>query len=629
MSRPAPPLAAPPRAAPADKPGRSLWRWLGMQLASFAWLLALVLGLGIVVAIVRRQLHYRSFLTGLGILVLGTAALAALLYLDPLSLGARRDEALWPGVLVIATLAGFGVGKVGRRVGFFESYLAVLLTAALYAVHLAKGWHVLLGFGGTDVLSAWDLASMRAPGVAYLGEMWDRVLALATLAALLLAVFGGSIAFLFFSDEGRLDAGFGLEWFVGRRHLQREGRGIVSATALVAVVGIGLGVGALVAVTAVMSGYQEEIRERILSTNAHLILQKYGLDFTEHDEIADKVLALDGVIAASPFVFNEAMLSDGERAFGISVKGVRPQTAPAVTGIEQNLCAPAGGRCVPFSPGERRGLLEEWLAPADGVPAILLGSELYKRLGLPVGSSVLLTTPIGITAARGNAPRRVAARITGVFHSGMHEFDVRLAYMDLAATQQLFGLGGNVTGIEFRVREPESVDLTARAAMRAVGRYPYRTLDWRELNAGIFTALNLQKILMFLILTFIVVVAAFNIASTLFMAVGERAHEIAVLKSMGARDASIMKIFVMQGWVVGGLGTVSGLALGLAVAALIAEVPITIAADVYMVDTLTVRVWPLEVFLVVAATLVISHLATLHPALKAARQRPVDVMRYE
>jgi lipoprotein-releasing system permease protein len=185
-----------------------------------------------------------------------------------------------------------------------------------------------------------------------------------------------------------------------------------------------------------------------------------------------------------------------------------------------------------------------------------------------------------------------------------------------------------VSGVEFKVTDPERVDITAKAALRLLGRYPYRSLDWRELNSGIFTALNLQKIVMFLVLTFIVIVAAFNIASTLFMAVVERAHEIAVLKSMGARDASIMKIFVIQGWVIGGLGTILGVIIGLAVCALLAEVDIGIAADVYMVESLRVRVWPLEILLVVIATLVIAHLASIYPALKAARQRPIDAMRY-
>ncbi|HET6346603.1 MAG TPA: FtsX-like permease family protein, partial [Myxococcota bacterium] len=246
-----------------------------------------------------------------------------------------------------------------------------------------------------------------------------------------------------------------------------------------------------------------------------------------------------------------------------------------------------------------------------------------------VGGLVTLTTPVGIAGARGNAPKRMQFRIGGVFRSGMHEFDARLVYLELGASQHLMGLGKAVNGVELRVADPERVDILARRVLSAVGRYPYRTLDWRELNSGIFTALKLQKIVMFLVLCFIVVVASFNIASTLFMAVVEKAREIAVLKSMGARDATIMKVFVLEGWITGGLGTLGGVALGLAAAGLLAEMNLGIAADVYMVESLQVRVQPGEVILTMLASLLISHLATLYPALKAARQRPVDAMRYE
>jgi lipoprotein-releasing system permease protein len=201
--------------------------------------------------------------------------------------------------------------------------------------------------------------------------------------------------------------------------------------------------------------------------------------------------------------------------------------------------------------------------------------------------------------------------------------------MDLGAAQRLLGLGEAVSGVELRLADPDRVEEIGRRVLRAVGSYPYRTTDWRSLNAPIFKALNMQKIVMFLVLALIVVVGAFNIASTLFMAVVEKAREIAVMKSMGARDGAVMKIFVIQGWVVAGIGTVLGLLLGLGVCGVIEELSIGIAADVYMVEKLTVRLWPGEILMTIFATLAISHLATLHPALRAARQRPVDAMRYE
>jgi lipoprotein-releasing system permease protein len=612
---------------PGPAPRTSFGRWAGAQLSAFAALVLLPF-FGVFVAIARRRFHLRSFLTALGVQVLGISALAALLWADPLQLGQRRQDVLWPAVLAIALLSGFLAARVGRRLAGWEGYAAVLVTTGVFVVHLAKGWHVLLHLGGSDVYSTWELGALRPLGEQYFGELWIATVLLVAVVALLLVIFGASLGFLFYG-EGELDWRFGLEWFIGRRHLEREGRGAVSLTAMVAVAGIALGVAALVAVTAAMSGYQEEIRDKILSTNAHLIIQKYGLDFSEYESVGTRLSALPGVKAASPFVFNEAMLSDGERGLGVLVKGVAPATAGAVTGVERNLCEPHPDGSCSRLPGPPEGRLVALLTPAGGAPAIIMGAALYKKVGKQVGDSLALTTPIGVASARGSAPRRLQFRIAGVFRSGMHEFDSRLAYVSLGAAQSLLGMGTSVNGIELKVAEPEKVDLVAKAALRVLGRYPFHALDWRELNSGIFTALNLQKIVMFLLLIFIVVVAAFNIASTLFMSVVERSHEIGVLKSMGARDSSIMKIFVLQGWVVWAVGTAVGLALGLTICWLLAEVDIGIAADVYMVDSLKVRVWPLEVLLTVGATLVISHLASLYPALRAARQAPVDAMRWE
>jgi lipoprotein-releasing system permease protein len=209
----------------------------------------------------------------------------------------------------------------------------------------------------------------------------------------------------------------------------------------------------------------------------------------------------------------------------------------------------------------------------------------------------------------------------------MYEFDARLVYTDLAAAQQLFGMPQRVSGIELRVADPAHIEALMPAIRQAVGRYPYRVNDWKELNVGLFSALALQKVVMFLVLCCMVVVASFNIAATLFMAVVEKNHDIAVLKSMGARDASIMKIFVLQGLMVGASGTALGLLLGCMAALALDQLHIGIAADVYMVDALRVRLQAADVGLVAAAALCISHLSTLFPALQAASRPPAAALR--
>ncbi|RYF05807.1 MAG: ABC transporter permease, partial [Deltaproteobacteria bacterium] len=243
------------------------------------------------------------------------------------------------------------------------------------------------------------------------------------------------------------------------------------------------------------------------------------------------------------------------------------------------------------------------------------------------GDVVVLTVPSGSSGGQTMAPRRLAVRVAGSFRSGMYDFDARLVYLRLDTAQQLLGLGDTVSGLELRLEAPQKVEKLALEVYRAVGRYPYTTRGWKEMNAPLFTALRLQKVVMFLVLCCIVVVASFNIASTLFMAVVERARDIAVLKSMGARDPHIMKIFMLQGLWVGLCGTLLGTALGLAVALALGQIDLSIAADVYMVESLRVRIAPLEVAMVVGAALVIAHLATLYPALRAAQQHPAEVMR--
>jgi lipoprotein-releasing system permease protein len=273
--------------------------------------------------------------------------------------------------------------------------------------------------------------------------------------------------------------------------------------------------------------------------------------------------------------------------------------------------------------------LSNLLRVEHGVPSAVVGIELYRRLAVPLGDVVVLTTPLGIARASGNAPTRMPVRISGVLRTGFHDFDAAFALVELSVSQRLFGTGAAVYGLDVKVKDPEHVDLIAQRISGVLGGVPFVTEDWRQMSSGTFTAVSLMRVVMFLVLSFIVIVASFNVASTLFMAVIERAAEIAVLKAMGARDTSIMRIFVAQGWILGGAGTLLGLALGLVTARLLGWLSVSLASDVYKVDHLTVRFTLGELVLTCIVSMVIAHLATLYPALSAAQQRPVDAMRYE
>lgn len=615
----------------AASPGssRRVLSWVFTQIGQLLTLVITVVIWGLLRSILQRTFRWGAFFATAATVSAGLAVVYTLVFMKPEGLRGPGVALFWGGTYGVFLLGGVVSGALSRKLGVWESQLTFYVSLALALVHLFKGWHVIFALGADP--SFYAFASSVPPGESLFGPMWTRVIALAAPAAFLMMIMGGSFAYLVFGEEGRFDPGWRFEWMVARKHLAGR-KGWVSVTAVVAVLGVALGVAALVAVTGVMSGYQKDVQDKILSTNAHLVVQKYGVDFEEYDKVAQDAMKVPGVLAYTPFSFNEAMLSDGDLGMGVLLKGIVPETAGDVTSIHANLCRSDTlnlRHCRQYGAQGGAEALVKMLRPQDGVASAVIGSELYKKLGLPLGGEISITTPVGVVGASATAPKRMNFRIGGVFRSGMHEFDSRLIYIHLTAAQRLMGMGSTVSGVEFRVEDPENVEAVARQVLSAVGRYPYRTLDWRELNLGIFTALKLQKIAMFLVLCAIIIVGAFNIASTLFMAVVEKSREIGVMKSIGATNASVMKIFVMEGWLVGLLGTVLGVILGLAVSGMLKELDINIAADVYMVDSLKVLISPLEVAGTAVAALAISHLATIYPALRAARQAPVDAMRYD
>ncbi len=406
------------------------------------------------------------------------------------------------------------------------------------------------------------------------------------------------------------------ELFVGLRYLKaKRKQTFISVITFISTGGIAVGVAALLIVISVMSGFQEDIRQKILGMTAHIQLFPFDRGLERGEAVADAVEQVPGVVAAAPFVSNQVMLTTPAAATGAVVFGVEPERAARVT----NLAA----------------IMREGQLSALGSGDIILGAELAANLGVVLGSRVTVISPLGQLSPVGMVPRARAFRVVGIFRAGNFEYDSGLAYLLLSDAQRFFDMEGRVTGVEITVDDIYATDRIAAAiqaspAVQATVEGPFLTRDWQQRNRNLFSALKLEKTAMFIILTLIILVAAFNIVSTLIMVVMEKHKDIAILKSMGATGRSVMRIFVLEGAVIGVVGTTVGLLLGIGGCALLSKYEfIKLDPTVYMINTLPARVEWLNVALIAAASLAISAVATLYPAWQAARLDPVEAIRYE
>jgi lipoprotein-releasing system permease protein len=395
-------------------------------------------------------------------------------------------------------------------------------------------------------------------------------------------------------------------------------------------------VAALTVVMAVTSGFQGEIRSRVIGLNAHVLVLKYGLDFQDYEQTLKRLTGHSEVLAGSPFVYNEMLLAkDGFRTAGVLVKGIDVQRAQQVMNVERWLLPAPGGQVPTIQ------ALQIEKQPSDGGPplaSVFIGRELQKKLKLQIGDRVRLISPLqGLDPppdaqaepeARSQAPPRVQElRVAGVFAAGFDEYDRRLVMVSLPRAQELVGMGNTVTGIELKVRTVDRARRIGGELVQLLGGPPFRSIDWEELNHNLFTALSLQKAVLTLVLFLIILVAAFNIVASLTMMVVEKLREVAILKAMGMSAPSVAGVFRAAGMCIGLLGTSLGIVMGLLTCALVSRLGYLLDAKVYMIDRLPTQVSASEVVLTALFTLLICLLATLYPALRAASLRPVDGLR--
>lgn len=405
------------------------------------------------------------------------------------------------------------------------------------------------------------------------------------------------------------------ERFVSFRYLRaKRKQKFISLISVISVLGVAVGVMALIVVLSVYTGFTEGLRDQIIGINAHIMIHRPGIGIADPDKLKQEVESLSGVEAATPNIFGQALVTSGKYSSGIAIRGLDPVTAGKVLNLESKMVS---GKLID-------------LADDSGLPLIFLGRELASQLRVDMGWKVRLLSPNGTLTPVGVLPKVQTCVVGGIFATGMYEYDSTIGFVNLETARRLVGLDGNeVQSLELRVRNIDKADNVAATVRQYIGP-SYLVRDWKQVNQNLFAALKLEKIGIFIALALIVLVASLNIISTLVMVVMEKNKDIAILKSMGARTGSIMRIFFYQGAMIGLTGTALGVGAGLGLCSLLKRYKIIeLPSNVYPMSTLPIKVMPDDIMIIALVAVLITLLATLYPSWKASRIRPADALTYE
>ncbi|HOE18249.1 MAG TPA: lipoprotein-releasing ABC transporter permease subunit [Syntrophorhabdaceae bacterium] len=396
------------------------------------------------------------------------------------------------------------------------------------------------------------------------------------------------------------------ETTIGLRYLRSKRKeAFISFTTWISIVGIAIGVMALIVVIAVMTGFQDEIRERILGVNPHILVLNVNGDIRDPGKATEVIKKVGGVTHAFPFVSFQAMVQSGRQLSGVAVKGLN-----------------AGD--VQFM---NRLLKEGSVDVLNRKGHILIGKELSKHVGLLPGDSLTLMVPFGGYSPMGAMPETVRVRVGGIFETGMYEIDNTLIIMPLKDVEEIMGI--TATGIEIKLSDVYKADELRKEIVKQLG-VEYFARTWIEMNRNLFSALKLEKIAMFIILALIIFVASFNIISSLVMTVMEKQKDIAILKSIGAKKRSIMKIFMIEGVTIGVVGALIGSLTGYILCEIVKRYKIIrLPEDIYYISTLPVKISVFDIVLIACVTMVICVVSTIYPSYRATKIDPVETLRYE
>lgn len=406
------------------------------------------------------------------------------------------------------------------------------------------------------------------------------------------------------------------ELFIALRYLltKRE-HSFISVISLMSVLGVGLGVAALIVTMAVMTGFSTEFRDKLLGLSSHVITGVAGAPLRNYPAQMEKVAKVEGVTAVTPVVYSEVMLSKAGSPKGVILRGIDPASARNVLTLHKDMVE-----------GD-----DQALSRVSELPPILLGSELASRLGVAVGSTVNVLTPSLRGSAVGFTPKVKIFQVAGIFKTHMFEYDSSSAFISLAAAQEMLGFKSDaVLYLDVRLKDPDKAPEISNEIVKALGGMPYYARTWIDMNGNIFAALKLEQLGLFVVLMMIVLVGSFSIITSLVLLVMEKTRDIAILMSMGATADAIRRIFLLQGSIIGAVGTLMGLTLGVGVALLLKEFQfIKLPPGVYPMDTLPVALVWSDMAIIAATAFVLCFLSTLYPASKAASLKPVEALRHD
>jgi lipoprotein-releasing system permease protein len=498
------------------------------------------------------------------------------------------------------------------------------------------------------------------------GSAWTVRDALVRSGAILTGVLflAGTVVALLPWVLDRLESGGSFTAFVAARHVRAKKSGFLTLISLLSIIAVSLASFSLSAAISVMGGFSADLKRKILGNNAHIVVDTTSqAPWGDYEATVDRVRKVPGVVAATPIVQGEVMASSSSNLAGVIVHGIDPATIGTVIDLRKNIEAPVkvedklaylaypeqlrhvpADEVIGIGPGGEEytkgpdlpplgddldPLVSSLVSTPPLRPGLVIGRELAKTLHVYVGDDVTLVSPLGDLGPMGVLPKTRKFRIAAIFYSGMYEYDATHVYITVDEAQSYFAAAGKASAIYVRVDDAENADRLTPQVAAAVARPELRVRDWREMNKNLFSALKLERIATFLILSIEIIVASFCIVCTLLLMMTEKSKEIAILKALGATDGAILRTFMNEGIIIGGIGTLIGVSTGVATCTGLAWFGLRLDPDVYYIDRLPINVSAPDYALVTLAALVICTIATIFPAYQAAQLRPVDGLRYE